>query len=208
MAIPGTEAAEKIENLVGFRDGVADVSQLISKAIELGAVILDGEVALLNAAKLSLQKNGALEFVVAEVALDVGPEGERRDAGLVDEVEDGLGDGGVDPVDEATVDLTPFGGVLDHRRGVADMVVEAELAEHRIEEAAPLAVVGGMKVEENGDMGTDVHRLKDGGGRWLGRSIVREVVGGSRGISLRVSHGSGSGGERIGQGRSVGLLIP
>jgi hypothetical protein len=60
MAIPGTESSEEIEDLAGFGDGMADLAQLVSKALELGAVILDGEVALLNAAKLSLQKNGAL----------------------------------------------------------------------------------------------------------------------------------------------------
>ena len=41
---------------------------------------------LLDGAEHGLQEDGALEFVVAEVALDVGPEGERRDARLVDEV--------------------------------------------------------------------------------------------------------------------------
>jgi hypothetical protein len=86
MAIPGTEATEEIKNLAGFEDGVADVAQLISKVLELGAVVLDGEIALLDGAELGLQEDGALEFVVAEVALDVGPEGERRDARLVDEV--------------------------------------------------------------------------------------------------------------------------
>ena len=54
MAIPGTEATEEIKNLARFGDGVADIAQLISKALELGAVVLDGEIALLDGAELGL----------------------------------------------------------------------------------------------------------------------------------------------------------
>ena len=217
VAIFGAEAAEEVEDLAWLRDGVADIPELIDEALELGAVIMDGEVALLHAAELSFQENSALKLVVAEVALDVGPEGEGGDVRLVDEVEDVGGNGGVDPIDKAAVNLPPLGVALSDRCRRADMVLKPELAKHRIKAAAPLTVVGGGVVEDDGNVVADVHRLNDGGRGWLRRSGVVEVAigGGSRGASRRVSHGSrgsgrnrgsrGGGAERVEEGGSWGL---
>lgn len=127
-SILGAEATEKVEYLTRLGDGVADVTKLVGEALEFGAVVVDGQVALLDVAEFSLQKNGALELVVTKVAFNVGPERERRDARLVDVVEDVLGDGGVDPIDDAAVDLSPFGGALGDRRRRKHMVVKAKLA--------------------------------------------------------------------------------
>lgn len=44
-----------------------------------------------------------LHFIVAEEALNVRPDGEGGQVRLVDEVEDTLGDGGVDPVGEGVI---------------------------------------------------------------------------------------------------------
>ena len=83
--------------------------------------------------------------------------------GLVDDVEDGLEDGGVDPVDEAVINHAPVGGALRHRHRRPNVVLQPEFAENRVEEGAPLGIVGFLKVEDDGDVGADVHRLEDGG---------------------------------------------
>ena len=100
---------------------------------------------------------------MADVAQVVGEALELGDVGLVDDVEDGLGDGGVDPIDDAVVDHAPFGGALRHRCWSPNMVLQPELPEDGVQEGAPLGVVGFLKVEDDGDVGADVHRLKDGG---------------------------------------------
>jgi hypothetical protein len=76
---------------------------------------------------------------------------------------------------------------------------EAELAEDRVEEAAPLGVVGFLEVEEDRNVVADVKLLDDrGGGR--GDDDVRDTVGvaiairgGGRGS--RVHRGMGHGGS-------------
>jgi hypothetical protein len=183
----------------------ATPAELISEALQLGAVVMDGEVALLDAPELSLQEDSALELVVAEVALDVGPEREGGDVGLVDEVEDVGGDGGVDPVDKTTVDLTPLVVALGDRRRRAAVSLEAELAQHRVEAAAPLAVVGSGVVEDDGNVIANVDRLDDGGRGWLRWSSV--VIAGGRGMGGRVSHGFGGRGDGGGRGRGGGERV-
>jgi hypothetical protein len=196
------EATKEVEDLARLRDGVTDVPELISETFEFGAVIVDGEIALLHTAKLCLQENSPLKFVVTEVAFNIRPEREGGDARLVDKIEDVGGDGGVDPVDDATIDLPPLGVALsDWRRG-ADMVLKTKLAQHRVETAPPLAVVGGGVVEDDGNVVADVHCLNDRGRGWLRRSGAVEfaVVGGRGGVSWGVSHGCGSRRNRGGKG--------
>ena len=95
VAILAVQPTEEVEDLARLRDGLSDVAQAISEELEAGAVVRDAEVALVEAAELGLQVDGALEFMVAEEALDVRPKGERGGARLVDDVEDVLVDGGV-----------------------------------------------------------------------------------------------------------------
>ena len=85
-------------------------------------------------------------------ALDVRPKGERGGARLVDDVEDVLVDSGIQPVDDAAVDLAPFGIALRHGCRSLDDVVEAKLAEDGVEAAPPLAVVGVEEIEKDGDV--------------------------------------------------------
>jgi len=152
VAILAVQPTEEVEDLARLRDGLSDVAQAISEELEAGAVVRDAEVALVEAAELSLQVDGALEFMVAEEALDVRPKGERGGARLVDDVEDVLVDGGVQPVDDAAVDLAPFGVALRHGRRSLDDVIEAELAEDGVEAAPPLAIVGVQEIEKDGDV--------------------------------------------------------
>jgi hypothetical protein len=165
MAVPRTEAAEEVENLTGLGDGMADVTQIVGEALELGAVVVDAQVALLDAAELRLEVDSMLELVVAEERLDVAPEGERRGVRLVDDVEDGLLDGVVEPIDDAMIDLAPLRRTLRQWRRGADVVGNPELAENGLEETAPpavIGVIGVVKLKEDRDMRTDVHRLENG----------------------------------------------
>ena len=158
---------EKVEHLDRFRDGLADVTKLVGDALECGAVLVNAGVALRDRAQLGIEEDGTVQLVVVEEALDVVPEGEHEDTWPVDDVEDTLVDGGVDPIDDRLVDLPPFGGALSHGRCREDEDVEAELPEDGLEEAPPLLVVRGRQVKENGNVGTDVHLLHDGGGSRL-----------------------------------------
>lgn len=109
-----------------------------------------------------------------------------RRSGAVDDVEDALVHGGVDPVDERLVDLPPLSGALGDGRHGAHEVVEAELAKDGLEQTAPLAVVAGREVEENQDVLADVDPLHN-----ASRSRLR---GDDGGVIVR---GGGAGGERV-----------
>ena len=67
-------------------------------------------------------------------------------------IEDVLVDGSVQPVDDAAVDLAPFGVALRHGLRSLDDVIEAELAEDGVEAAPSLAVVGVQEIEKDGDV--------------------------------------------------------
>jgi hypothetical protein len=143
---------------------VADVTQIVGELLQLGVVVADGEVALHNVTELGLEKNGVLHLIVAEETLNVRPDGERGGVGLVDEVEDILGDRGVDLIGEATIDLTPFGITLVDGRRRAGVANEAELVKNIVKVATPLTVVGIKEVELNGNVIVDVDRLNHGEG--------------------------------------------
>lgn len=71
---------------------------------------------------------------------------------LVDGVEDRLVHGGVKPIHDAMVVHHPVAVTLGERRRRVDVVVEAELANHGVEEAPPLDVVRFHHVEEHWNM--------------------------------------------------------
>ena len=62
---------------------------------------------------------------------------------VVNNVEDALVHGGVDLVDDRLVDLPPLSVALFDGRHRVHEVVEAELAEDRLKQGAPLPVVDG-----------------------------------------------------------------
>ena len=167
VAVPGVQPAVKVEHLARFRDGLANVTKFVGEALEMGALLVDAGVALRDGPQLGLEEDSTVHLVVVEDVLDGAPEGERGDARAVDDVEDTFVDGGVDPIDDRLVDLPPLGGALSHGRRRADELVEAELPKDGLEEAPPLLVVRGRQVKENGNVGTDVHLLHDGGGSRL-----------------------------------------
>jgi hypothetical protein len=184
------QATEEVQNLAWLGDGVADVAQVVGELLELVALVRDGQIPLDNIAELSFEKNGALQFVVAEEALVVRPNGVGRSIGLVDEVEDILGDGCVDPVGDTAVDLLPFSIAIKNGGRGAHMADEAKFAEDRVKKAAPLAVIRLKEIKKNGDMVADVDGLQHGEGGRL-RCVEERICGdGSRGgrICRRVRH--------------------
>jgi len=102
------------------------------------------------------------------------PEGEGVVAIATDNVEDALGDGGEDPVDDAGVHHAPLAVALVVGSHRANMALEAEFAESRVEEVAPLAEVALVEIEDDRDM------VANGEGLDLRRDSgydVRAIVG-------------------------------
>lgn len=92
MTIAWAETLEQVEDLARLEDEVADCAKLIGEAFQLGAVFIDGHVYLIETAQLGLEVDDMVQFVVKEEPLDVIPQGEGGEVGLVDDVEDRFGD--------------------------------------------------------------------------------------------------------------------
>ena len=73
VTVLGVEAAQKVQNLTGLGDGLADVAQLVGDPLEGGAVLVDRRVTLDGGAELGLKVDGAVQVVVEEEPLDVAP---------------------------------------------------------------------------------------------------------------------------------------
>jgi hypothetical protein len=183
------QATQKVQHLAWFGDWMANVAQVVGEFLQLVAVVRDGHVPLDDAAELGLEENRALQLVVAEETFDVRPDGESGGVGLVNEVEDTLGDGCVDPVGDAAVYLLPFGVTVENGRRRTHMAKEAKLAKNRVKKTSPLAVVRLKEIKEDGDVIANVDGLQDGEGCRLRR--VKEGIGGAGcrgGRSWRLRH--------------------
>lgn len=77
MAVLRVETTKHVEHLTWLRDGLADVAEVVGEGLELGAVVGDGHVTLVEVAELCLIEDGALELVVVVQVGDGRPEGER-----------------------------------------------------------------------------------------------------------------------------------
>ena len=121
---------------------LAQVSQCISHALHLAAVIVDGEGTLGEGAKLIIKKHGAGLTVVEELLFNAEPCCSGGDAvALVDDIRKVRGDGVEEPGDDNIVHPGPCQVV--EARGVAeDVVLQLESAKDEEDIAAPLAVVG------------------------------------------------------------------
>ena len=143
-----------------------------------------------------------MKFIVTELVVHASPDLVRRGLGSAHDVTHIFGDGDVDPAEDALVHDVPVGIMaLEVGWRLGDMEGEVEFAEEGIEEAAPLVVIGIGELENDGDVGFDVHRLKNSSRRWRdGRSVAVDgrhrgrVDGGNIELELRVDvHGSGDG---------------
>ena len=139
------EATENRENEGFIRDRLADVGKGVGEGLELGAVVVDGHVALGCIAEFRVDGEGAAFLVVVEEAGDGVPDLPRRGAGSHDDAEELDGDRSIKPGEDRVVITRPVGGgrsVGGRGRGVAEnMVSEAVAAESDDEQLAPLGVV-------------------------------------------------------------------
>jgi len=117
------------------------------------------------------------------------------------------------PVEDALTEDAPVRiTALDRVRRRGMLITEIELPDESIKKGAPLGVVGFGKLEDDGNVGFDVHRLKDSswwsgkGRRAAGGSIsvdggVGGTVVGEIGLEKWVDiHGYGDRRERVGEG--------
>jgi hypothetical protein len=181
VAVLGVKPAQEVEDLAWLGHWLADFAELVGELLQAAGVLGDVHITLVDAAEFSFNVDSALQLVVAEQTLDVVPDGEGQGTWLVDDVEDILGDGGLDPVDDAVVNHTPLGVVLRHWRWSGDVRFEPELAEDGVEEASPLTIIGFVHVEKDWNMDADVHRLHHGRRRGLS-SREGGKVGGAGGV--------------------------
>lgn len=109
-----------------------------------------------------------MENIVAELILNHSPDEVGGWLGDTNNGKDLLGDGIVEPAEDALVHNAPIGIatlVKGWRR--SEVLGEAELADESVEERTPLSVVGLRKLEHDGNMRFDIHSLEHGGGRSL-----------------------------------------
>ena len=71
VAILGIQPAEKVEHLARLRDGLPNVTELVGEALEGGAVLVNGGIALHDGAQFGLEVDGTVQLVVEEETLDV-----------------------------------------------------------------------------------------------------------------------------------------
>lgn len=120
--------------------------------LEFGAVVEHGHVALLQHVEFSFKADDTLQFIIVEETFDGVPQGQGIDLVAADDVEDAFGDGGENPVDNATVDHASFVIAVFERSRGAHMANEAKFAERWFEETTPLSIVGLLHVESDRDM--------------------------------------------------------
>jgi len=194
------EPAQHVESLGGFGNWLPEITKGFGEFLQLGGVIGDGEIALVQAAVLRLQVHGPVQLVVAEEVDDGGPDGVGGGAGNTDDAQDVAGDCVVDPVEQALVDHDPvWVGALGGGWSIGDVGLETELAEDGIEEAPPLEVVGIDNVEDQQDVRFDVHHRKRGGRKWWGRWRCPAMVERSSERGNGSSRGGGGGKNRHGR---------
>ena len=152
---------------------MADVAELIGEPLQLGAVLIHRQIALLQGAQLRLQLDGALQLIILEQVLDGVPQRERVVAITANNVEDGLVYGGEDPVDDACVNHAPLAVAIIIGRSRTDVALKAEFSEGRLEEETPLAVVGLVHVKDDRNVMADGNSLDLGGAGWSnGEAII------------------------------------
>lgn len=126
-----------------------------------------------------------MKFIVAELVVNGLPDVEHSCLRSMHDVTDVLGDGVVEPADDALVDDRPceITALFDSWRGT-DVGAEVEFAEEGIKEVTPLVVIGVGELKNDGDVRFDIHRLKNNHGR-----SCRGVVDGCVAVERRSGGG-------------------
>ena len=74
------EAAKNVEDKSAIRDVFAKITELLGLVLELGAIVVDAEIALTEVAEVGVEVEGAVLLVPKELVLDSEPGGTRSAA--------------------------------------------------------------------------------------------------------------------------------
>jgi hypothetical protein len=154
------EAAKEVEDELGVIHGVADITLGVDSGLHALAVGGDAGVTLLHGVELVIKEDGMGLLVGTEDVHDGNPKSTGRLGVIIHgEVKDGVIDGAKDPGLDVAVCLVPIpvGGIGGER--AINVRLEAEFAAQRLEVGHPLAVVGVLHLQRDGNMGLD----EDGG---------------------------------------------
>jgi len=153
---PLIEAPQDVQHQCAVVEGFTKISEGVSHALHLAAVVINGEIALREVAEFSIKEQFPGLTVPQELLLNPEPSHPSSDTVvLVDDVEEVGGDAVEDPGDDHAVHAVPdrVGGA-----GIVaeDMVLQGVPTKSKEKVAAPLGVVGGLEVEDDGDQVLDV----------------------------------------------------
>jgi hypothetical protein len=118
---------------------VTDIAEKIYELIKMTKVGSDGHVTLEEVVKLLEHVDGALHGVVDEEPTNRHPQGVGGGFRHLNHGHQLGGDAVIQPRDDGAVNLHPL-GIMEHHGGVdgaIDVVGDAKLAEHGVEEHAP-----------------------------------------------------------------------
>jgi hypothetical protein len=135
---------------------ISKLPKLISDGLDSLAEDGNSGVPLHNGAKLRVQRVDAGVTVILKKLLERGPELGSGGTIVGDEVEELGGDAGVDPLDDGEIVGDPawVGGLGN--RGCLNVVTETATTKVDVEEVAPMIVVVGTEVEDDGDKRGDI----------------------------------------------------
>jgi hypothetical protein len=145
------ETPQNVQHQSSVLDGLAEVGKGIRHALHLAAVVIDGEGTLAKSAKLGVEEHGAGLAIVEELLFNPEPCCPGGEAVvLMDDVQEVGGDGVEEPREDDAVHARPHrivgAGVV-----AEDVILQGEAAEDEEDVAAPLGVVGGLKIKNDGD---------------------------------------------------------
>jgi len=137
--------------------------------------------------------------MITKLIVDCVPDGECRGFGSANDGAHILGDGVVEPTNNALVDHHSLWIATVGCGGrTREMRADAELSDESIDETPPLGVIGVIDVELNRDVGLDVDRLEDVGGEGRGGSSIGLAdVGGGGGVGVDIGNVSVEEGVRV-----------
>jgi len=149
------QPANDVEDECVLRDRLAKVPEVLSHALEAAAVVDDGQVALGEGAELLISVEGTRGAVAKELGLNCKPDRTSRGATLGDGVGEVVGDGAEQPgADDA---VHPHPGRRGRRNVVGeDMAFQGVLAKDVEEGLLPVAVEGGVDVEDERNQRADI----------------------------------------------------
>jgi hypothetical protein len=150
------EAPQYVEYKGSIIDWFTKISKGVSHALHLATVVIDREVALGEVAEFSIKQQRPGLAVAQELLRNPEPGHASSDAVVrVDDVKEVGGDAVEDPRDDHAIHAIP-GRIGGAGLIAEDVILQRVPAEGKKEIPAPLGVVGGFEVEDDGDQVLDV----------------------------------------------------